>query len=196
MDKLTPTQRRHCMASIRSKNTRPEWVVRRFLFSHGFRYRIHAKVLSGTPDITLVGLRTCIFVNGCFWHGHGMDFGKADKSKMEVEELSESSNNEWTDLEDSDCCKIPHSNRDFWVRKIMRNKERDHNTILELKSEGWHTIEIWECQLKPKVREMTLQGLLRTLNHIQLENQGAKFRYNLDDEDLFSSRAAEDSTPT
>lgn len=176
MDKLTPKQRHHCMASIRSKNTRPEWVVRRFLFSNGYRYRIHAKVLSGTPDITLVGLRTCIFVNGCFWHGHGVE---VQGLRMEGEEI-----------ENSECCKIPHTNREFWLNKIRRNKERDHKTILELKEQGWHTIEIWECQLKPKVRETTLKSLLRTLNLIQLENQGAKFKYNCEDE--FSLRAAEE----
>lgn len=178
MDKLTPKQRHHCMASIKSKNTRPEWVVRRFLFRNGYRYRIHAKVLSGTPDITLVGLRTCIFVNGCFWHGHNID-------------VDDSANVIDTAIEDSECCKIPHSNRTFWVNKILRNKERDHKTILELKSQGWHTIEIWECQLKPKVREVTLKSLLRTLNIIQLENQGAKLRYNFDEED-YNLKAAED----
>lgn len=164
MDKLTPSQRHHCMASIRSKNTRPEWVVRRFLFSNGFRYRIHAKVLSGTPDITLVGLRTCIFINGCFWHGH----------------------------EGCSLYVTPKSNTDFWTNKVRRNQERDHKAIEELKHAGWHTITIWECQLKPKEREATLQGLLRSLNLIKLENMGATFRYNFDEEDEYPSIAAEE----
>lgn len=163
-DKLTPSQRHHCMASIRSKNTRPEWVVRRFLFSQGFRYRIHAKVLSGTPDITLVNLRTCIFINGCFWHGH----------------------------EGCSLYVTPKTNTDFWTSKIERNKSRDQRVLQELKQSGWHTITIWECQLKPKEQEQTLQGLLRTLNLIQLENIGAKFHYNLDSEDEYSSMVAED----
>lgn len=164
MDKLTPSQRHHCMASIRSKNTRPEWVVRRFLFSNGFRYRIHAKVLSGTPDITLVGLRTCIFINGCFWHGH----------------------------EDCSLYVTPKSNTNFWINKVQRNRERDAKALHELKQAGWHTITIWECQLKPKEREATLQGLLRSLNLIKLENMGAKFHYNFDQEDEYRTYAAEE----
>lgn len=167
-ERMTPEQRSNCMRSIRSKNTRPELLVRRFLFSQGFRYRIHAKTLPGTPDLAIVGLRTCIFINGCFWHGH----------------------------EGCSMYTVPKSNVEYWRNKIVRNRERDHATRLALKELGWHMVEIWECQLKPKERERTLQGLLRTLNLIALENRGASFSYPTDGEEC-SSRAAEeeDSLP-
>ena len=87
---------------------------------------------------------------------------------------------------------IPKTNVDFWSRKISRNRERDHEARVALKALGWHTVEIWECQLKPKERMRTLQGLLRTLNIIALENEGAKFRYDFDYDET-SSVAAEDS---
>ena len=87
--------------------------------------------------------------------------------------------------------KIPQAHVDFWTRKIERNKARDHKNLLALKAQGWHTIEIWECQLKPKERERTLQGLLRTLNYIALENQGAKLTYDFDVEEE-QNLAAED----
>ena len=166
-DKMTPEQRSNCMRRIRSKNTRPEMLVRRFLFSHGFRYRIHVKSLPGTPDLAIVGLRTCVFINGCFWHGHQIEHTPC---KLYV---------------------MPKTHAEFWKHKITRNRERDHETRLALKSMGWHTVDVWECQLAPKERERTLQGLLRTLNLIQLENHGARFTYNLDNEGE-SSMAAEE----
>ena len=88
--------------------------------------------------------------------------------------------------------KIPQTHTDFWSHKILRNKKRDHENLLALKAQGWHTVEIWECQLKPKERQKTLQGLLRTLNFIALENQGAKLAYNFDVEEE-RSIAAEDT---
>ena len=163
---MTPEQRSNCMRRIRSKNTRPEILVRRFLFSHGFRYRIHAKTLPGTPDLTIVGLRTCIFINGCFWHGH----------------------------QGCSLYKLPQTNISYWREKIKRNIERDHEALVALKAQGWHTVEIWECQLRPKKREQTLQGLLRTLNFIQLENSGAKFCYNFDTDEELSVAAESDVT--
>lgn len=151
-DKMTKEQRHNCMASIHSKNTRPELIVRHFLFAHGFRYRIHVKILPGSPDIVLVGLRTVIFVNGCFWHGH-----------------------------DCDMYSVPKTNTLFWESKIERNKERDKRERMNLKCQGWHVVQIWECELRPKVREKTLQGLLRTLNLILLENKNVHV-YNLEHE--------------
>ncbi|NLV52871.1 MAG: DNA mismatch endonuclease Vsr [Bacteroidales bacterium] len=162
-DKMTPEQRSHCMRRIRSKNTRPEMLVRRFLFSHGVRYRVHVKSLPGTPDLAIAGLRTCIFINGCFWHGH----------------------------EGCSLYRIPQTHVDFWTHKILRNKERDHENRLALKSLGWHMVEVWECQLKPKVRERTLQGLLRTLNYIALENHGAILSYDFSTEEKPSLAAEE-----
>ena len=100
MDKLTPQQRHKNMAAIRSKDTKPEWVVRRGLWRRGFRYRLNSPRLPGHPDLVLRKYRTCIFVNGCFWHGHHVMLD-------ETVALS--------DIVNSECCKIPKSNREFWA---------------------------------------------------------------------------------
>ena len=141
-DKLTPEQRHRCMASIKSRNTKPEVLVRRFLFARGLRFRINVKRLPGTPDIVLKKYRTCIFVNGCFWHGH-------EGCKYYV---------------------MPKTNTEFWKAKIERNRARDLDRRIKLRDMGWHVIQIWECQLKPKVREEYLEGLLLTLNRILIMN--------------------------
>ncbi len=167
-DKMTPEQRSRCMSMIKSGDTRPEMIVRHFLFKHGYRYRIHAKPLPGTPDIALPGLRTCIFVNGCFWHGH----------------------------EGCPMFRLPQTRTEYWASKIERNKERDRRVRLQLKALGWHTVSVWECQLKPKVREETLHGLLRTLDRIALNNSHAVLKplYQTDDdEDAKGFMAAEDT---
>ena len=144
MDKLTPQQRHKNMAAIRGKNTKPELIVRKGLWKRGFRYRLNHKRLPGHPDLVLRKYRTCIFVNGCFWHGH------------------------------EGCCKIPNTNREFWEAKIQRNKERDIETQKELSKMGWHCITVWECELKPTVREKTLDSLAFTLNHIYLKDHSLK----------------------
>ena len=143
------------MASIRSKDTKPELVVRKGLWGRGFRYRLNDKRLPGHPDLVLRKYRTCIFVNGCFWHGHG------------VTESQE------TDLVDSVCCKIPRTNREFWVAKIRRNMQRDKEEQRKLAEMGWHSITVWECSLKPKQKEQTLDSIAFTLNHIWLKDRGA-----------------------
>ena len=153
MDKLTTEQRHKNMAAIRSKDTKPEMIVRRGLWSRGFRYRLNHKRLPGHPDLVLRKYRTCIFINGCFWHGHLVD------SKT---------------MESSACCKIPTTNRDFWVAKIRRNKERDKEEQHKLAEMGWHCITVWECELKSSKREETLESLAFTLNHIWLQDHGAK----------------------
>lgn len=157
-DKMTKEQRHKCMASIHSKDTKPEMVVRHFLFANGFRYRIHARVLPGSPDIVMSGLRTVIFVNGCFWHGHDCKFYS-----------------------------VPKTNTDFWKAKIERNIERDKRERLELRDAGWHVVQIWECELRPKQREATLQGLLRTLNLILLENKEVKLYSRPEEEGLMAA---------
>lgn len=141
MDKMTPEQRHHCMSSIRSKNTKLEMLVRRYLFSRGFRFRVNLKRLPGTPDIVLRKYRTVIFVNGCFWHGH-----------------------------DCDNYRVPKSNVEFWTKKIEKNRKRDLQKRLLLRKMGWHVIQVWECQLKSKVRETTLKSIEYTLNKIFLAN--------------------------
>ena len=142
MDKLTPEQRHRCMASIKGKDTKPEMLVRKFLWRRGFRYRLNHTRLPGKPDIVLRKYRTCIFVNGCFWHGH----------------------------EGCQYFVLPKSNTEFWTAKIERNRERDLERRAQLKQMGWHTIVIWECQLKPKTREATLAELEHLLHKTYIGN--------------------------
>ena len=167
------------MAAIRSKDTKPEMIVRRWLWSRGFRYRLNHKRLPGHPDLVLRKYRTCIFVNGCFWHGHNVTI---------------TNNHEPITIESSECCKIPKTNREFWVAKIRRNKERDKEEQRKLAEMGWHCITVWECELKPAKREETLESLAFTLNHIWLQDHGAKrVPYpQLEEEDIQMPMAAEE----
>ena len=173
------------MAAIKGKDTKPEMVVRRYLWSMGFRYRLNHKRLPGKPDIVLRRYRTCIFVNGCFWHGHNVVVQEGSNAAL-VQEGSnaslvqgvlrqgsgeQSSEQDALLVQSSDCCKIPKSNTPFWVEKIMRNKERDKMTQQQLAEMGWHCITIWECELKPERREQTLESLAFTLNNIYLQDR-------------------------
>lgn len=146
MDRLSKEQRHRNMAAIHNKDTKPEVMVRKFLFSRGFRYRLNHPQLPEKPDIVLRKYKTCIFINGCFWHGH-------DGCKYFV---------------------MPKTRTEFWQAKIERNKERDSENQQQLASMGWHCITIWESQLKPKVREVTFESLLYTLSLIFLKNNKAK----------------------
>ena len=136
-DVLTKEQRKRCMSHVRGKDTKPEVMVRQFLFAQGFRYRLYRKDLPGKPDIVLPKYRTVIFINGCFWHGH------------------------------SGCkyATIPEANHDFWLAKISGNIERDKSNHAKLFELGWKVIEIWQCELKPKFREQTLNNLLTELRN-------------------------------
>ena len=138
------------MAAIRSKDTKPEMIVRKGLWSRGFRYRLNHKRLPGHPDLVLRKYRTCIFVNGCFWHGHHVALPQMEDVRSQMEER----------IVNSACCKIPTTNRDFWVAKIRRNKG--------------HCITVWECELKPQKREETLNSIAFTLNHIWLQDRRCK----------------------
>ena len=180
MDKLSKQQRSANMAAIRSKDTKPEMIVRRGLWKRGFRYRLNHKRLPGHPDLVLRKYRTCIFVNGCFWHGHGVS--------LNIEHGS-------LNIKNSECCKIPKTNREFWVAKIRRNKERDKEEQRKLAAMGWHCITVWECELTPKKREETLESIAFTLNHIWLQDHGAKaIPYpKLDEEDMQMPIAAEET---
>lgn len=149
------------MAAVRSKNTRPEMIVRKFLWGMGFRYRLNNPRLPGHPDIVLRKYRTCVFVNGCFWHGH----------------------------EGCKYFRMPRTNVDFWTKKISRNRVRDKLEQQQLAKMGWHSITIWECELKPEKRDKTLESLAFTLNHIFLQDQSA--RYKLREEEDETSLAAE-----
>ena len=156
MDKLTKEQRHRCMASIRGKDTKPEKLVRRFLFSRGFRYRLNHPRLPGRPDIVLRKYRTVIFVNGCFWHGH-------EGCRYYV---------------------VPKSNTEFWTSKIERNRARDIEEQHKLAAMGWHCITVWECQLKPAIRDNTLESLAYTLNRIYLQDHSVRRRYDQPEEDV------------
>ena len=122
------------MSHIRSKNTKPEEKVRKYLFSKGFRYRKNVRNLPGCPDIVLPKYKTVIFVNGCFWHKH-------------------------------DCPRFvwPTSNEEYWIPKITRNVERDQKNYERLRELGWRVIVIWECQLKKKEFEETMEKLISDL---------------------------------
>ena len=154
MDSHTPQQRHANMVAIHGKNTKPEVVVRKWLWRHGYRYRLNHPLLPGKPDIVMRKYRTCIFVNGYFWHGH-------------------------------DGCQyytIPKTNTEFWVNKVQRNKERDLKVQRDLAAMGWHSITIWECELKPAKREDTLKSLAYTLNKIFLQDRTVTY-YEIPEEE-------------
>ena len=173
------------MAAIRSKDTKPEMIVRRGLWKRGFRYRLNHKRLPGHPDLVLRKYRTCIFVNGCFWHGHGASLN--EKGALELCSLATVGTQEI--INEKCCCKIPKTNREFWVNKIRRNKERDKEEQKKLAAMGWHCITVWECELTPKRREDTLESIAFTLNHIWLQDRRCQMAdersqmYSQNDED-------------
>ena len=132
MDSMTPEQRSRCMAAVKGKDTKPEMIVRKYLFSKGLRYRLHNKKLMVSPDIVLKKYKTVIFIDGCFWHGH----------------------------EGCKYFKMPKSNVFFWEQKIRRNKTRDIANEYVLKTEGWKVIRVWECEIKKIAdREEALESL-------------------------------------
>lgn len=139
MDIWSKKKRSAVMARIRSKDTKPEWIVRRYLFSRGYRYRKNVKGLPGTPDIVLRKYGIVIFIHGCFWHGHEVDGT------------------------------MPKTNQKFWVDKIERNKWRDTKNKEMLRKMGWLVMTVWECQLKPAVRLQTLLEIEYHINHSYLE---------------------------
>ena len=117
-DIFSSQKRSDIMSKISGKNTKPEILVRKFLFSKGFRYRSNVKTLPGKPDIVLPKYKTVIFINGCFWHGHNCKKGK-----------------------------LPSSNIDFWKEKISNNKSRDDKNSDLLVKLGWKVIIIWQCEI-------------------------------------------------
>ena len=154
MDHLASQQRHTNMAAIRGKNTKPEIIVRKWLWSHGYRYRLNVKSVPGKPNIVMRRYRTAIFVNGCFWHGHGVAKPQMSDGRSKKEDV----------ILSSECCKIPTTNREFWVKKIQRNMERDQENYRILQENGWHCIVVWECQLKPKLLEQTMRQVEMQLN--------------------------------
>ena len=135
MDVHDKKTRSYNMSRIRCKDTKPEEMVRKALFSKEFRYRKNDKRLPGKPDIVLPKYKTVIFVNGCFWHGH-------EGCKYYV---------------------IPKTNTDFWVDKIKKNIERDAQKNNQLKELGWRVITVWECELKKVCFDETIYNLINTI---------------------------------
>lgn len=137
-DIKTKESRSYNMSRIAGKDTKPEELVRKYLFSKGFRYRKNVRKLPGTPDLVLPKYRTVIFVNGCFWHGH-------EGCKYFV----------W-----------PKNNAEFWRQKIETNISRDQRKKAQLRDMGWNVLIVWECELRPPKRQATLERLESQLRQI------------------------------
>jgi len=136
-DVHTPEQRSRNMAAIRSKNTKPEMIVRRLIHSMGFRYRLHRKDLPGKPDLVFPKRHKVIFVHGCYWHMHNCRYGKVR----------------------------PKTNEDFWAKKRESNKKRDIKNRKELKAMGWEALILWECQIRnPDRLRLKIRTFLDKIN--------------------------------
>jgi len=131
-DKAT---RSYNMSRIKSRNTKPEMLVRRFLHANGFRYKLHDKTLPGKPDIVLPKYNTVIFIHGCFWHGH----------------------------RNCNYFVVPKTRTEWWMNKINSNIANDAKAIKGLKKEGWKIVTLWECRLKPSRIRKTLTSLAKSL---------------------------------
>jgi len=135
MDTFSKSKRSEIMSKISGRDTKPEILVRKYLFSEGFRYRKNVKRLPGKPDIVLPKYKTIIFVHGCFWHGH----------------------------KNCIASKLPESNIEYWTNKISTNKKRDFKNKKLLKKLGWNIIIIWECELNIKKRNKRLNTLINQI---------------------------------
>jgi DNA mismatch endonuclease (patch repair protein) len=123
VDVVDQKTRSRMMSGIRSKNTKPELLIRKGLHARGFRFRLHDKHLPGKPDLVLPKYSAVIFVHGCFWHRH-----------------------------DCHLFKWPKTRREFWHKKLLRNQEKDVESFASLKKDGWYILTIWECALKGRTR--------------------------------------------
>ena len=165
-DKMTPEQRSRCMAAVKGKDTKPEMIVRKYLFSKGLRYRLHDKKLPGCPDIVLKKYKTAIFIDGCFWHGH----------------------------EGCKYFKMPRSNEFFWEQKIRRNKARDIANEYVLQTEGWRVIRVWECEIKKVAeREGALNALYLNIvtPYSSYETQEDQIKMAAEPEEIYFKRKKE-----
>lgn len=131
VDTFSKETRSYVMSRIKCKDTKPEIIVRSYLFSRGLRFRKNDKRYPGSPDIVLLKYKTIVFVHGCFWHLH----------------------------EGCKYARIPKSNVDYWEKKLYRNRERDKHNQKELEKMGWNVITVWECELKKDNVEQTLEDL-------------------------------------
>lgn len=134
-DVHTPATRSYNMSQIKGKNTKPELLVRQYLHAQGLRYRLHDKKLPGKPDLVLPKYKTVVFVHGCFWHKH-------EGCRYFV---------------------VPKTRTEFWLNKIGKNVINDERQQAELTAAGWKVLTVWECELKPAVREGTLTELFSTI---------------------------------
>lgn len=138
MDVHSRETRSYNMSRIRGTNTKPELLVRKYLFSQGFRYKINDKKLPGKPDVVLPKYKTVIFINGCFWHGH-------DGCRYFV---------------------VPKTRTEWWLSKIKMTKLNDNINHMALKNAGWKVLVIWECELRPGRRDETLSRICNVLKNI------------------------------
>ena len=129
-DIFSKAKRSKIMSKITGKDTKPELIIRKALFSEGYRYRLHRKDLPGKPDIVFTSRKKVIFINGCFWHGHNCKRAT-----------------------------LPATNKDFWKKKIDGNKKRDKKNLSKLKSMGWKTLTIWQCKIKKKTIEVQIDKI-------------------------------------
>jgi DNA mismatch endonuclease, patch repair protein len=134
-DKLT---RSYNMSQVKGKDTKPEMIVRKFLFKNGFRYRLHVKNIPGKPDLVLPKYKTVVLINGCFWHGH-------ENCKYSV---------------------IPKTRTEWWFQKISDTQTRDQFTEQELKKLGWKILTVWTCELKNKNEDIRLTKLIQEIHYI------------------------------
>ena len=153
MDTVTPEQRSRIMSRIRSRDTKPELLVRKMLHANGYRFRVCDRRIVGHPDIVIPRCCTLIEVRGCFWHQHGWTW---DGRKLVQETICR------------DASSSPASNRKFWNEKFRRNVRRDAEHERQWAEEGWNLIVVWACALKPAEREKTFRFILRTLERWQL----------------------------
>lgn len=136
MDNLTPEQRKRNMQNIRSKDTKPELILRKRLWQEGVRYRIHGKEIIGKPDIYFKGHKIAIFIDSDFWHGRLYKEGKA----------------------------VPKSNQEYWIPKLERNIARDKEVNEQLKSDGWRVLRYWESEIKKELDQCIIE-ILKELKH-------------------------------
>lgn len=121
------------MSQIKGKDTKPEILVRKFLFANGIRYRLHDKRLPGKPDMVFPKYKKVVFIHGCFWHGH-------ENCKYFV---------------------VPKTRTEWWLNKINSNKKKYTESVYALKKQGWKVITIWECELKPITKDKKLKSIIR-----------------------------------
>ena len=138
-DIYSKSKRSSIMSKISSRDTKPEILVRKYLFSKGFRFRKNVKDLPGKPDIFLPKYKTILFINGCFWHGH----------------------------ENCKKATLPATNTEFWREKISGNIIRDKENIQKLREMGYKVITVWQCELTADFCETTLNNLLKKLRESQ-----------------------------